>query len=104
MRPLLLAALGAVIALVAPGLATAGPGLVVGAVEDDVRASTLVEAEARMTSLRLDGFRAVRVTSYWTPGLTRPTDDELRVLRNVGDAGLMNGVHVYVTVMSPGSR
>src|SRR6186713_873911 len=104
MRPLLLAALGAVVALAAPGLATAGPGLVVGAVEDDVRASTLVEAEAQMASLRLSGFRAVRVTSYWTPGLTRPSDDELRVLRNVGDAAMVNGIRVYVTVMSPGSR
>ncbi len=37
------------------------------------------------------------------PGLTRPSDDELRVLRNVGDAALRNGVRVYVTVMSPGS-
>ena len=104
MRLSLLAALGAFATLVAPGLATAGPGLVVGAVEDDVRASTLVEAETQMTSLRLSGFRAVRVTSYWTPGLTRPSDDELRVLRNVGDAALANGVRVYVTVMSPGSR
>ena len=104
MRLSLLAALGAVVALAAPGLATAGPGIVVGAVEDDVRASTLVEAETQMTSLRLSGFRAVRVTSYWTPGLTRPSDDELRVLRNVGDAALANGVRVYVTVMSPGSR
>ena len=104
MRLSLLAALGAVVALAAPGLATAGPGLVVGAVEDDVRASTLVEAEAKMAAFRLSGFRAVRVTSYWTPGLTRPSDDELRVLRNVGDAALANGVRVYVTVMSPGSR
>ncbi len=104
MRLWLLAAFSAVAALVAPGLATAGPGLVVGAVEDDVRAPTLIEAEARMTEFRVSGFRAVRVTSYWTPGLTRPTDDELRVLRNVGDAGLRNGVRVYVTVMSPGSR
>ena len=47
MRLGLLAAFGAIFALVAPGLATAGPGLVVGAVEDDVRASTLVEAETR---------------------------------------------------------
>ncbi len=103
MRLWLLAALGAFCALVAPGLATAGPGLVVGAVEDDVRASTLVEAEARMMSLRLCGFRSVRVTSYWRPGLTRPSDDELRILRNVGDAAARNGVRVYVTVMSPGS-
>ena len=103
MRLSLLAALGALIALVAPGLATAGPGLVVGAVEDDLRTPTLVEAEARMMSFRLAGFRAVRITSYWRPGLTRPSDDELRILRNVGDAAARNGVRVYVTVMSPGS-
>ncbi len=54
-------------------------------------------------SFRLAGFRAVRITSYWRPGLTRPTDDELRILRNVGDAAARNGVRVYVTVMSPGS-
>ncbi|HEX4746398.1 MAG TPA: hypothetical protein VFU99_05895 [Gaiellaceae bacterium] len=95
--------LGVLAALVAPALASAGPGLVVGAVEDDVRASTSVEAEARMAAFRLAGFRAVRVTSYWRPGLTGPSDDELRILRNVGDAALRNGVRVYVTVMSPGS-
>ena len=103
MRLPLLAAFGAFCALLAPGLATAGPGLIVGAVEDDVRAPTLVEAEARMMSFRLSGFRAVRVTSFWRPGLTRPSDDELRILRNVGDAAARNGVRVYVTVMSPGS-
>ena len=103
MRLSLLAAFGALCALLTPGLATAGPGLVVGAVEDDLRAPTLVEAEARMMSFRLSGFRAVRITSYWRPGLTRPSDDELRILRNVGDAAARNGVRVYVTVMSPGS-
>ena len=45
----------------------------------------------------------MRFTSYWRPGLTKPSDEELRVLENVGDAGLRNGVRVYVTVMSPGS-
>ena len=103
MRLWLLAAFGALCTLLAPGLANAGPGLVVGAVEDDVRASTLVEAEARMLSFRLSGFRAVRVTSFWRPGLTQPSDDELRILRNVGDAAARNSVRVYVTVMSPGS-
>ena len=68
MRLSLLAAFSALCALVAPGLATAGPGLVVGAVEDDLRTTTLVEAEARMTAFRLAGFRAVRITSYWRPG------------------------------------
>jgi hypothetical protein len=103
MRSGLLVAFGTVVALIAPSLAHAGPGLVVGAVEDDVRASTAVEAEARMASLRLSGFRAVRFTTYWRPGLEAPTDEELRVIENVGDAGLRNGVRVYVTIMSPGS-
>jgi hypothetical protein len=98
-----LAALCGLSALALPGLAHAGPGLVVGAVEDDVRASTAVEAEARMASLRLSGFRAVRITTYWRPGMTQPTDDERRILRNVADAAVRNGVRVYVTVMSPGS-
>ena len=103
MRSGLLVAFSAFVALVAPSFAQAGPGLLVGAVEDDVRASTAVEAEARMAAFRLDGFRAVRVTSYWRPGLTRPSDEELGVLRNVSDAGVRNGVRVFVTVMSPGS-
>jgi hypothetical protein len=98
-----LGALLALVALVAPGLAHAGSGVVVGAVDEDVRASSTVEAEARMMQVRLDGFRAVRVTSYWRPGMSAPTDDELRVLENVGDAGFRNGVDVFVTVMSPGS-
>lgn len=104
---MLLAALAAAFgaaALAAPAVAAAGPGLVVGVVEDDARASSLVEAEARMQLLRVSGFRAVRVTSYWTPGHERPTDAELAVLENVGEAGRRNGVRVLVTVMHPGSR
>ena len=104
MRLGLLAALVAVFGLSAPSVAAAGPGLVAGAVEDDVRAATLVEAEARMTTLRIAGFRAVRVTSYWTPGLTKPTDVELGILENVGAAAARNGLLAYVTVMHPGSR
>ncbi len=55
-----LAAVAAVLvvgaAFTAPRPAAAAPGLVVGAVEDDVRASTLVEAEAKMVLFRLAGF------------------------------------------------
>ena len=103
MRLSLLAAVGALAALVAPGLAQAGPLLVVGAVEDDVRASSAVEAETRMAEFRLLGYRAVRVTSYWRPGMTAPTASEQETLRLVGEAGVRNGVRVFVTVMSPGS-
>jgi hypothetical protein len=84
--------------------ASAGPGLVAGAVEDDLRASTLVEAQARMTLFRLAGFRAARVTTYWTPGLSAPSENEILVLENVATAAGLNGVRLYVTVMNPGSR
>jgi hypothetical protein len=104
MRLTLLAAAGALFALAAPGLAEAGPGLTVGAVEDDVRVSSTVEAETRMALFRAAGFRSVRVTSLWLPGQTRPTDSELGVLENVAEAASRNGVRVYVTVMHPGSR
>jgi hypothetical protein len=103
MRIGLLTAFAALAALATPGLATAGPGLVVGAVDDDARANSLVEAEAKMTTLRVSGFRAVRVTSLWRPGLSSPSDDELKTLRYVSDAAKRNGVRLYVTVMSPGS-
>lgn len=104
MRSALLVAATALVALAAPGLATAGPGLVVGAVEDDVRASSTVEAETKMSAFRLSGFRAVRITSFWTPGQTKPSDDEARTLRLVSDAATRHGVRLYVTVMHPGSR
>ena len=68
--------------LVAPAVAEAGPGMVVGAVEDNVRASSLVEAETRMELLRVSGFRAVRITSYWNPGRSEPTEHELGILEN----------------------
>jgi hypothetical protein len=102
-----LAALGAVLvaglfAVARP--AEAAPGLVVGAVAEDVRAPTLVEAQANVTLLRLAGFRAIRMTSFWTPGLRAPTENELRVLESVGGAAQANGVQLFVTVMHPGSR
>jgi hypothetical protein len=104
MRSGLLVAAATLVALAAPGVATAGPGLLVGTVADDVRSSSVVDAEARMTTLRVAGFRAVRVTSYWLPGNAAPADDELTVLRTVSDAARRNGIRLYVTVMHPGSR
>lgn len=106
MRLGLFLALGAAfvaLTLAVPDRAEAGPGLVVGAVEDEVRATSLVEAEAKMALFRAAGFRAVRVTAYWLPGQSRPPEDEHAVLRSVAEAGARNGVRVFVTVMSPGS-
>jgi hypothetical protein len=83
--------------------AAAAPGMAVGAVEDHLRASSLVEAEARMQVFRLSGFRAARVTSYWTPGRAEPDAGEIAVLENVASAARRNGVRVYLTVMHRGS-
>jgi hypothetical protein len=103
MRMSFLAVLGAAVSLAFPAIVEAGPGLVAGTAEDDVRALAIVDADARMQLLRLSGFRAVRVTSLWRPGATAPSETELAILRNVGAAARRNGVRVYVTVMHPGS-
>jgi hypothetical protein len=69
-----------------------------------VRASSAVEAEARMKLLRLSGYRSVRITSFWNPGQTRPTENELAILRNVAEAADRHNVRVFTQVMNPGSR
>jgi hypothetical protein len=84
--------------------ASAGPGLSLGAAEDTVRSASLVDAKARMTIFRLAGFRAVRITSIWTPGQSAPEPGEIAVIRNVTTAAELSGVHVYVSVMHAGSR
>jgi hypothetical protein len=98
------ASIAVLVSLVGPRSAGAAPGLLVGAVEDEVRATTLAEAEAKIVQLRLAGFRAVRIESIWTPGASQPTPEELSVLQSVSSAGEMNGVRVLVTVMEKGSR
>ena len=71
LRAALFVAIGLAALTSLTGTARAEPGLVVGAVEDGVRASSLVEAESKMTLLETAGFRAVRVTSIWSPGPER---------------------------------
>jgi hypothetical protein len=78
--------------------------MTLGVAEDAVRAPDLPTAEAKMAQLRLAGFTAVRVTTNWEPGLTAPTANELRELRNVETAADLNGVEVYVSVYNVGQR
>jgi hypothetical protein len=75
-----------------------------GAAEDVVRQPDPAAARAKMAQLAAAGMRAVRITSMWVPPATAPTGSELAILRNVTDAARRNGVTVYVTVMSPGSK
>jgi hypothetical protein len=78
--------------------------VVFGAAEDRVRSPSAQESEAEMGILRLAGFRAVRVTSFWRPGLSEPTPHETMVLGNVSTAAALHGVRVYVSVYNEGSR
>ena len=64
----------------------------------------MAESEAEMALLRLAGFKAVRVTSFWQPGLSEPTPHEAMVLANLGTAAALHGVRVYVSVYNEGSR
>ena len=88
----------------APAAHAGGSSVVFGAAEDRVRSATAVESEAEMGLLRLAGFKAVRITSFWVPGLSEPTPHEAMVLANVGFAATLHGVRVYVSVYHEGSR
>ena len=93
----------AALALV-PAAHAGGSSIALGAAEDAVRATTLVEAEASMGLHRLAGFRAVRITSTWEPGWAAPPEHEAAVLGNVAAAAALHGVRVYVSIYHAGSR
>ncbi len=88
----------------APAAHAGGTSVVFGAAEDRVRSPSAVESEAEMGLLRLAGFKAVRITSFWVPGLQEPTPHEAMVISNVATAALLHGVRVYVSVYNEGSR
>jgi hypothetical protein len=94
----------AAVLLFAPGAHAGGTSVVFGAAEDRVRAVTAQESEAEMAILRLAGFQAVRITTFWKPGLSEPTPHEAMVLSNVAAAAGLHGVRVYVSVYNEGSR
>jgi len=78
--------------------------MVIGAAEDQVKQPTLVAAKAKLELMRMAGFRAVRVTSVWAPGLREPTPDERVALSNLATAAQLTGMRVLVTVTNFGSR
>src|SRR4029078_5162087 len=92
-------------ALVLPAAAHAGgSSAVFAAAGDRGRSPIAPDSELEMGLLRLAGFKAVRVTSFWTPGLSEPTPHEAMVLSNVGLAAAVPGVLFYVSVYNAGSR
>jgi hypothetical protein len=98
-----LAALAAALVLV-PAAHAGGSSVVFGAAEDRVRSQFAAESELEMGLLRLAGFKAVRITTFWEPGLSEPTPHEAMVLANVHMAAELHGVRVYVSIYNAGSR
>jgi hypothetical protein len=94
----------AAVLVLAPAAHAGGTSVVFGAAEDRVRSPSAQESEAEMAILRLAGFKAVRVTSFWRPGLSEPTPHEAMVLGNIATAAALHGVRVYVSVYNEGSR
>ena len=90
--------------LLAPSAFAAGPSLTLGAAEDVVRSPSADTAQANLNLLRLAGFKAVRITTFWLPGQTDVTEDEQTILNNAAVAGARAGVVVYVSIYHPGSR
>jgi len=78
--------------------------LLVGVVEDTVKLTDRAGVARRMTMLREAGFRALRMTTLWAPGLTRPTRIEAQVLANAVRAARVNRIRVYLSVFAARAR
>ena len=98
-----LAALAAALML-APAANAGGSSVVFGAAEDRIRSQFAAESELEMGLLAGSGFRAVRITTFWEPGLSEPTPHEAMVLANVHAAAALHGIRVYVSIYNAGSR
>ena len=81
-----------------------GPGLVLGATEDAVRATTLATAKVQIDLLALAGFGAVRITQVWAPGERALSTQDATVLANVTAAAKLSNVTVLTSVLNFGSK
>jgi hypothetical protein len=104
MRRLLLTFIAAGILVTAPAARAGGPSMLIGAAEDAVKADTLTEAKARLDLLRLAGLDAVRVTSIWDPDNPLPGPEAMLQLKNLAQAGSLDGMQVFTSVYNFGSR
>jgi hypothetical protein len=99
----------AVLALVLAGGAWAlflrevdhGHPLLVGALEDGVKWAEPKVADHKVGLATLAGFNALNVTTAWVPGQTRPTPEELTILRSVSAATVKRNMHFVITAYAP---
>ncbi|MDX6411934.1 MAG: polysaccharide biosynthesis protein PslG [Gaiellaceae bacterium] len=90
--------------VLAPAADAGGPAMRVGAAEDEVRQTSLVEAKAKLGLLRLAGLDSVRVSSTWAPGQSAPAAAELVPLDNVVAGAGLDAMRVYISVANYGSK
>jgi hypothetical protein len=100
----LLTALGCVFAALAlTPVAPASMTMYMGAAEDEGRNADPLVAAQKLELAQEAGFEAIRVTAFWTPGLTGVPPDQLEALRSIAAAGDFYGIKIVVTVMPLGS-
>jgi len=101
MRAAVLVALVSLILV--PKAFAGGPSLLLGATEDAPKSATMTVAKAQMDLLAAAGFRAVRITQEWAPGVAALPDTGRNVLENVAAAAKLDDVTVICVVMNHGS-
>ena len=87
----------------APAARAGGPALLLGAAEDDVKSTQLTVTKAQMDLLVAAGFRAVRITQEWAPGVDSLPATGRTVLQNVASAATLDAVTVICVVTNHGS-
>jgi hypothetical protein len=103
----LLGCLGVVLAVVVTACDVANDesrNVEVGVWEYFVRDPDPAAARQKMTEATEAGFKAVITNSFWEPGRTEPTREEITELRNAAAAADEMGVRPLLIVQSPGSR
>lgn len=98
-----LAVLLAALAL-APTAHAGGPSMQIGAAEDAVKRTSLVETKSQLELLELAGLDTVRVSETWGPGATSLSPSDATQLTNVTAGAALAGLEVYVSVSQFGSR
>ncbi len=78
--------------------------MLVGAVEDIVKSPSLATTKAQLDLARLAGFDAIRVTQLWNTGDRKPAAADVHQLRNVAGAARIDGMTMFVSILSPNGR
>ena len=81
-----------------------GRSVEVGVWEYFIRDPDAAVARRKMSDATAAGFEAAITNSFWEPGRTEPTPEELAELRNAAVAAEERDVRLLLIVQSPGSR